>query len=435
MIQYMISGCAFLYQTIGGVVYHVSETITEIESWPPGTVEPIVAFVDADSGSNAPKPFLRRKCVKIIAASSPGGTDQSWLKQGDSGVFVTNYGADLWSPSELFLTGFVIPMMCLTILLIHFFSIFLHPLDLTFGQLRESVSYFGYNPRLCFTASQSKSNLRQLEEQIRNKIRFISQNTSILTLLTGTFMTRGVSHSIFELAPSDNMRLLSSCQVRAVSPWALDALLKECENRAVDAVADFYIAIADKPYAESLRGRLWERQVLKYFETFPGPHNFSMRSLASSAASTWTYPGLAKRATFESRSFAPLLTSAVEAAEARHLVPSDPNFPAVGSILYNPAEGLVCIQVTTKDIHPVAVSGLKRIQAWLKCGTPLGVLRPSILREHWPLIFVVPEIIAPRYKLQNFQGDTNTCEWAKKVDQYVVGIDEDVVWGRAMKTS
>jgi hypothetical protein len=212
-------------------------------------------------------------------------------------------------------------------------------------------------------------------------------------------------------------------------------LLKEYENRAVDAVADFYIAIADKLYARSLRGCLWERQVLKYFDTFPGPHNFSMRSLASSAVSTWTYPGLAKRATFESRSFTPLLTSAVEAAEARHLVPSDPNFPAVYSILYKPAEGLVCIQVTIKDIHPVAVSGLKRIQAWLKCGTPLGVLRPSILRKHWPLIFVVPKIMAPRYKLQNFEGDTNTCEWAKKVDQYVVGIDEDVVWGRAMKTS
>ena len=42
--------------------------------------------------------------------------------------------------------------------------------------------------------------------------------------------------------------------------------------------------------------------------------------------------------------------------------------------------------------------------------------------------------MAPDYKLQDFEGDTKKCEWAKKVDQYVVGIDENVVWGRVMQT-
>ena len=112
MIEYMISGRAFLYQTISGVVYHVSENITKIESWSSNNNESIVAFVDADSGLGEPNVFLRDQFVKIIqvAASSPGGTDQSWLKQGDNGAFVTNFGADPWSPSELFLTGFVIPL-------------------------------------------------------------------------------------------------------------------------------------------------------------------------------------------------------------------------------------------------------------------------------------------------------------------------------------
>lgn len=325
--------------------------------------------------------------------------------------------------------------MYLTILLIRFFSIFLHPLDLTFRRLRESVSYFGYNPRRCFIASQSKPKLRQLQEEIQIKIRCILPGISILTLLNGAFTTRGVSHSIFELKPSDEVRLLSSCQIGAVSPWALDALLNEYETRTADAAAEFYISIADKPFAGSLRGRLMERQVLKYFDTFPGPHDFPMRSLASSAVSTWTYPGPAKRVTFESRSFTPSLISAVEAKQPQHLVPSDPNFAAVDSILYNPAEGLVCIQVTIKKDHPVAVSGLRRIQAWLKRGTPLGDLRPSISGKHWPLIFVVPEAMAPDYKLQDFEGDTNKFEWANKVDQYVVGINENVVWGRAMQTS
>jgi hypothetical protein len=109
MIEYMISGRAFLYQTIGEVVYHVSKNITKIESWSPDTDEPIVAFVDADSGSGAPKHFLRYRFVKIIAASSPGGTDQSWLKQGDTRTFVTSFGAALWLPSELYLTGCITP--------------------------------------------------------------------------------------------------------------------------------------------------------------------------------------------------------------------------------------------------------------------------------------------------------------------------------------
>ena len=105
----MISGRAFLYQTIDGVVYHVSRTVTKIESWS-SDEQPIVAFVDADSGSGMPKSFLRHPNVQIIAASSPGGTEQSWLKQGDNQTFVTTLGADLWSPGELFLTGFVMPL-------------------------------------------------------------------------------------------------------------------------------------------------------------------------------------------------------------------------------------------------------------------------------------------------------------------------------------
>jgi hypothetical protein len=105
----MISGRAFLYQTVNGVVYHVSRTVKEIKSWP--SDEPLVAFVDADSGTSMPASFLRRHSVQIIAASSPGGTEQSWLKQGDSLGFVATLGADLWSPDELFLTGSVI-LLC-----------------------------------------------------------------------------------------------------------------------------------------------------------------------------------------------------------------------------------------------------------------------------------------------------------------------------------
>jgi len=317
----------------------------------------------------------------------------------------------------------------------HFFSIFLHPQDLTFTRLRESVSYFGFNPRRCFGASQSESNLLQLTQAIENKIRSVSMTVGILTLLNAAYTSRGVSHSIFELAPSDGMRSLGGAQIGAVSPWALDMLLKEYETRQENAAADFYISISGMASAGSLRGRLMERQVLKYFDTLHGPHDFYIRSLANSTISKWTYPGPAERVTFQSRSFTHTLNSAVEAKQPQHLVPSDPNFPAVDSILYDPAGVLVCIQITIQDKHPVAVLGLRRIQGWLKYKTPLANLRPSTSGKHWPLIFVAPDTVAPAFRLQDFEGDTDKYEWAKKVDQYVLGIKEDVLWGKVMKTS
>jgi hypothetical protein len=320
-------------------------------------------------------------------------------------------------------------------LLTHSFSIFLHPHDLSFTQLKESVSYFGLNPRRCFGASQSKSNLLQLTREIENKIRFVSVKIDILTLLNSAYTSRGVSHAIFELAPSDGRRLLGDARIGAVSPWALDMLLKEYETRQPNAAADFYMSIAGMPSAGSLRGHLMERQVLKYFDTLHGPQDFSIRSLASSTISKWTYPGPAERITFQSRSFTPSLKSAVEAKQPRHLVPSDPNFPAVDSILYDPVGVLTCIQITIKDKYPVAVLGLRRIQGWLKLCTPLADLRPSTSGNHWRLIFVVPDTVAPTFGLQDLEGDTDKCEWAKKVDQYVLGIKKDVLWGRAIKTS
>jgi hypothetical protein len=40
----------------------------------------------------------------------------------------------------------------------------------------------------------------------------------------------------------------------------------------------------------------------------------------------------------------------------------------------------------------------------------------------------VPESILDSFRKQPFEGDTVTQEWAKKVDQYVVGIKEENLW-------
>ena len=57
-------------------------------------------FLDADNASH-PLKFLQQQSVQIIAASSPEGATQNWLKQGDSTAYVAPLAAKLWSREEL----------------------------------------------------------------------------------------------------------------------------------------------------------------------------------------------------------------------------------------------------------------------------------------------------------------------------------------------
>jgi hypothetical protein len=75
-----------------------------------------------------------------------------------------------------------------------------------------------------------------------------------------------LSHTIFELSPANDRRLFGEALVGAVSQWALNLLLEAYEERRSDAAAEFYDSIANNPNAGSLRGRMWERQVLKYLD-------------------------------------------------------------------------------------------------------------------------------------------------------------------------
>jgi hypothetical protein len=295
------------------------------------------------------------------------------------------------------------------------------------------VCYFGLNPRQCFGASQRPSNLAHSKGDILKKIRSIDSRESLQNLLTQTFTTRGLSHSIFELSPGDDGRLLSQARVGAVSPWALDMLLQEYERRKADAAADFYESIAGLPYAGSLKGRLRERQVLKYFDSLQDLQTFSLRSLSDSSISEWIYPGPTHRITFQSRAFTFSLRDAVNDGKSIHFVPADPNFRAVDSILYYPADGLRFIQVTFDPNHDLPASGFQRIQSWLKLHTPLASLRPSTAKgKHWDIIFVVPDYLAPDFKKQSITGDTTKGEWAHKIDQYVLVIKEETIWGRTL---
>jgi hypothetical protein len=294
------------------------------------------------------------------------------------------------------------------------------------------VSYFGFNPRRCFDVSLSHKNLLDSQQDVQNKV-YAIQGTTLTDLFHQTLTQRGISHSVFQLSPEDAHRFLNKCHIEAVSKWALNLVLAWYESRKADAAAEFYENLAGLTNAASLRGRIFERQVLKYFDSIQVPRLFSIRSLKGSTTVQWTHPGSAERNTFQSGSFTSSLVAAVNGQKPVHLVPADPNFPAIDSVIYDPANFLTHIQVTLNLEHQIVVEGLQRVQKWLPLNSNLAHLRPSVTAgKHWCLLFVVPITLEPDFPHQNFKGDTGTQEWSKKVDQYVLGIAENSIWGRTL---
>ncbi len=110
----MIEGHPFLYQAIGGTVYHVAEKGVEaIWSW--SSEEATVAFIDGDKDHYEPKDFLIRRSVQLIVASPPEGTYQKWTKQTGHFSTIIPLAVKLWSYKEVLLTGLVLALLFSTL--------------------------------------------------------------------------------------------------------------------------------------------------------------------------------------------------------------------------------------------------------------------------------------------------------------------------------
>jgi hypothetical protein len=234
---------------------------------------------------------------------------------------------------------------------------------------------------------------------------------------------------IFQIypAPDDKSRQLSNCHV-SITSWALDHLVDLFDRRKGETASRFYYSISKMPEAAPLRGSLFEMQVLRYLESFKTEKVFPIRPLANSYQTTWTYRGPIDRVDFRKSAVRSQIKEAIEQRHAQHLVPLARNFATVDSIIYDPNDPvLTCIQITMNACHPIVVSGLKDIQSWLELGTDSKDLRPA-KKKPWRFLFVVPSTMASNFKLQTFQGDTNKGEWAGKVDQYVLGLEDTILF-------
>jgi hypothetical protein len=133
--------------------------------------------------------------------------------------------------------------------------IFLHPSDLSFKLLRESTLYFGYNPRQCFKASSSLTNLKARKGEVESAIRGAvcdSTDTIIHLLHKSQMDDSGFFYTIFQISPTNTNidRLYSDCHVGIVSQWALELFLHQyC-----------YVTALDRPEQEEKQIACWLHQ-------------------------------------------------------------------------------------------------------------------------------------------------------------------------------
>jgi len=286
--------------------------------------------------------------------------------------------------------------------------------------------HFGYNPRLCFSNSYSETALSEKIQDVQGCIeRLAGDSRAFLSRLDsyreGQSDGTEASHTIFRMSPTDDS-LLQSCRYDIVSEWALDCLLSACDKREADAAMDFFNLIRTTPWLAPLRGHMFERGFLGYLDGIDIDRDLSIRLLTGSDTIMWTYRGPIPPVRFEDEQmFINEISKAVEDKARIHLVPKAPNFTAVDSIVYVPGEVLTLVQVTISRVHPIAVSGLRSIQKWLRANANTKSLCPN-QNQPWRFIFIVPEKMASSFRLQNLQGDTKTEVWAGRVRQYVFGF-------------
>ena len=122
------------------------------------------------------------------------------------------------------------------------------PADISLKLLRESTSYFGYNPRRCFQASVFVDKLEVAKRDAASAIRSAAEEMcdNIMKLLHDTHIGNNIiSHMICQIFPTNTNTywLLSECHFEPISRWALDILLSEYEAHQADEFRRCVVAL------------------------------------------------------------------------------------------------------------------------------------------------------------------------------------------------
>lgn len=311
---------------------------------------------------------------------------------------------------------------------------FLHEYDVLLQRLQPALDVCGSIPRPCLRAAQSADDLSAAQSDIRTAISAIKDVAAVLERVHGND-DRLIPHRLFEIYPASDSKAWECCNVRTVSQWAFDQLVVEMETRDEHAAHKLYKQIQGTVDAAEFRGRLWERQVHKFFRSISARKQFHIHSLPdrddsliiefSSAVSHQTFGPI--------QMFTGLLNSSVKDHKSSYLKPLNKNFATFDSFLYQPGlndsqgvQPLLGIQITDAGIYDIGLRGLQTLQTACKPQIPdLNTLRPSAERK-WIILFIVPAPMGASFQSQNIKPPSE--HWKSKTVQYILELPVEEVW-------
>jgi hypothetical protein len=220
-----------------------------------------------------------------------------------------------------------------------------------------------------------------------------------------------------------------------VSQIALEILVAEAEQRDVESAYKFYRQVQASTAAAPFRGRMWERQVHKYFRSIQHSMSFDIYSLDNrNKLEIHFSPNTHHEAFGPIQIFGGRLASSIADKKSCYLKPIAANFGSIDSVLYEHGvlrdgfQPLIPFQMTDAATHPLNTKGLEIIQKSLTLQVPgLKALRPSTSQK-WIIVFVVPAPMGASFVKQKFKGPDGPSHWESKTAQYVLELDPNVIW-------
>jgi hypothetical protein len=291
----------------------------------------------------------------------------------------------------------------------------------------------GTVPRLCFQYAPSDESLDEGKSFFKVAINEIKDLPRAIRNIHGNVE---FPHRIFEIYPGDHSRSFDLCRARPQSKWVLQQLMVEMNERRKNGAYDFYQTIRATSDASTLRGRMWEGQVHKYFCSISDERTFYATSLDDHAKTIcFSLSGGVDRKDFGTiQAFQGELASHIRDHKSCYLRPVSKTFATVDSVIFVPdcpqsehPPVLFC-QMADCLTHHINTSGLENIQRSFSRRIPeLKSLRPAAGRK-WAILFIVPKPTGSAFTEQNFSDAKGARIWGPKVAQYVLELDPVEVW-------
>ena len=299
-----------------------------------------------------------------------------------------------------------------------FCRLFIAKRDITLQRFWETARICGFVPREFLNAVGSPVARAQVRTKILKAIESCKDIKEAIHAVAGDL---AVPHRAFVVYPGDEYRSLVGCLVKPISEYAMDTIIMTLDERSADAAFNLYQSIQGSSLAAAFRGKIWERKVHGYFRR-TATSSFTIRSLDSMSTRPWDFSKDVKHFDFgPPQMLGGEIARCVAAGESVYLQPMSNNFASLDSIIYQPTDRLVGVQITDAIIHPIKATGLSALQLLLKPKHALlAPLRPTVGKP-WILLFFVPTPMENSFTRQNIEGVA--ANWSRKTVQYVLGLD------------